>query len=527
MQWQISSKVSDDLKTQLLANRGLTTEIEIEQFFNPQISDYQDDIEINGISAAIKRLDQAKANNELVVVYGDYDVDGICASTIAYQGFVEYGLQVMPFIPHRERDGYGLSKVGLDTIKQKHPDCRLIVTVDNGIVAIDSAEYAKSLGFDLIITDHHLPLADLPLATAIVHSTKMCGSAVIWCLIRQLASPETAEDLLQFVALGTVCDAIPLVGLGRAFVKQGLKILNQTSNPGLMALFRETGLEKGQIGAYEIGHVIGPKLNAVGRIDHALPALKLLCTNKSLNAAKYADQLMQANASRQDLTTVAVAQAMAQINSDDKIIVASSDQWIPGIIGLIAARLVDETARPAIAISAGAKLAKGSARSIPAVNIVEVLRQVSDSLLEVGGHAGAAGFSLETANIAQLKLQLSRVMQDQEMTIIEKTLEIELELSSKNINRQLLMNLQQFEPFGSGNPLPVFMTQNMQITNIKTVGSGKHLKFLADGKECIAFGLGNLVTVLSEGQRVNLAYHLEWNRFNGREILQLKVKDIH
>ncbi len=524
MKWKVLPKVSADLKSQLLANRGLKSKSAIENFLHPALKKYQKELEIPGINKASARIKKAIKNSEQIICYGDYDVDGICATAIIYKALSSIGANILPFIPHRERDGYGLSTVGLDAIKLKYPETKLVITVDNGIVAVEQIKYAKKMGFDVIITDHHLPLEELPKAGAIVHSIKMCGAGVAWCLARVLVSKELSQELLQFVAIGTIADQMELVGLGRALAVEGLVEINKTSNPGLRALIGVTNLEFGKIGSYEIGHIIGPRLNAAGRMDTAMPALKLLCTNNPNKALDFAEQLMEANTSRQDLTIKAIEEASLQIDKNGHVHVVVSPNWIPGIIGLIAARLSEEYSRPAIAISVGETMAKGSARSIPGVNIVESLRQCRELLIDVGGHAGAAGFSLESKNVELLKIKLEELIIKQEA--VEKELEIEAILATKELNRKLLDLLEEFEPFGAGNPKPVFGSKNMKITDIKSVGGGKHLKFLADGIEAIAFGRGELRGILKEGQLLSVAYNLELNTFNGNSRLQLKVKDI-
>ena len=276
MKWKVLPKKSDDLVEQILINRGVKTKKEKEIFFNPKISDFEKDLKIPGIDKALKRISEAIKKNELVIVFGDYDVDGICACAILYKALTSLGAKVLPYIPHREKEGYGLSKLGLEFAKSS--GAKVVITVDNGIVAFEQAKYAKSLGLDLIITDHHLPDKKLPAAYEIVHSTKMCGAAVAWCLIKDFINKELASELLQFVCLATVCDLMPLLNLNRTFVYEGLKILNQTTNPGLLALINESGLHFEEIGSFEIGYVLGPRINAIGRLEHAMDALRLLCT---------------------------------------------------------------------------------------------------------------------------------------------------------------------------------------------------------------------------------------------------------
>jgi single-stranded-DNA-specific exonuclease len=528
--WEFHPKSSDDLLEQLLSNRGFKKKSEIEAFFNPQIKDYEKDLELSGIDKAKDRILQAVKNQELIIIYGDYDADGVCGTAVLYYGLTALGAKVLPYIPHREKEGYGLSKFGLDQVKGK--EAKLVVTVDNGIVAVEAAEYAASLGIDLIITDHHVPSETLPRALSIVHSTQMCGAAVGWCLVRQLVDAEKAEDLLDLVAIATVCDMLPLLGVNRVLVKSGLENLNQTSKVGLRALILEAKLKQGEITSYHVGHILGPRLNAIGRLEHAMDSLRLLCTKDPLKARDLAKILSEANDQKKRLISEALNEAknlvLEQWGSDgpkDKILILSSRQWIPGIVGLMSGRLAEEYKMPVVVISEGELQSKGSARTVNGINIVETIRQCSDLLLDIGGHPQAAGFTLTTAKIIDFKTKLKRVSDSVELDQTEK-LTIEALVDSKNLNKKLVTQLDQFEPTGVGNQKPVLASLNMRVEKIRTVGDGQHLKFTADKIDAIAFGLGNFINFLKEGQLVSLAYFLEIDNFGGSERLQLKVVDI-
>ncbi len=522
MKWKVAPKKSGDLLEQLLINRGIKAE-DKDAFFNPKISDYEKDLNISGIEKSGKRISEAIKKNELIIVFGDYDVDGICACAILYKALTSLGAKVLPYIPHREKEGYGLSKLGLEFAKSS--GASLVITVDNGIVAIDQAKYAKELELDLIITDHHMPLKKLPDAFAIVHSTNMCGAAVSWCLIKDVISKDLAKDLLQFVCLATVCDLMPILDLNRAFVYEGLKILNKTTNPGLLALINESGLRFESIGSFEIGYVIGPRINAIGRLEHAIDALRLLCTKDENRAKKLAKLLHETNIKRQKMTMEAYEEAKLLVDQSKKIHVLSSKNWAPGIIGLIAGKITEEYFKPSIAISVGEIVSKGSARSINGVNIVEVIRSFEDILIDVGGHPGAAGFSIETKHIEVFKTRIEKSvlsLPDQ----MDRVLEIDAEVKSDQLTKELLESLQKFQPFGFKNPRPVLATYGMAIIDIRTVGEGKHLKFKSDGIDSIAFGMGELQNTLQNGQQIDLAHTPEIDTYNGNEKLQLKVKDI-
>lgn len=519
MKWKVALKKSDDLVEQLLINRQVKDR---ESFFHPKIADYEKDLNIAGIEKSQKRILQAIKNNELIIVYGDYDVDGICGCAILYKAFSSIGAKVLPYIPHREKEGYGLSRIGLESAKDS--GASLVITVDNGIVATSQAKYAKELGLDLIITDHHIPAKETPDAFAIVHSTKMCGAAVAWCLIRDMIKKDLSKDLLQFVALATVCDLMPLFDLNRALVFEGLKILNTTDNLGLLSLMQESGLILGEIGSYEIGHILGPRVNAMGRLEHAIDSLRLLCTKDPVKAKRLAKFLSETNSTRQKMTVDAIEEAILLVDEKQKIHVLASKDWPSGIIGLVAGKISEKYFRPAIAISIGEEVSKGSARSGNGINIVEVIRKHADILIDVGGHPGAAGFSILSKHIEIFKERMEEHVID--LPEKERVLEIDAELESKELNKSLVSDLQRFEPFGFGNPRPIFATYGMQISDLKTVGSGKHLKFKASNIDAIAFGMGDLANILGSGQTVDLAYTLEIDHYNGSEKLQLKVRDI-
>jgi single-stranded-DNA-specific exonuclease len=529
MRWKVLPQESDDLFEQLLINRGIKSEEEREEFFNPKIENFENSLNIKGINGAKKRIEKAIKEGELIIAFGDYDVDGICGAAILYLGLTAIGAKVLPYIPHREKEGYGLSKVGLEFARDS--GATLVITVDCGIVNFEQALFAKEIGLDLIITDHHQTLGDKrPDCLEIVHSTEMCGTAVAWSLVKNLISKEKSEGLLDLVAIATVSDMMPLVGVNRALVKVGLEKLNQTKRVGLLALFNEAGITAGNLGSYEIGHIIAPRLNAMGRLEHAIDSLRLICTKDSTKARKLADLIADANNQRKTLTLKAVDEAKLLIRqpadgSVKKIHILSSESWVPGIIGLVAGRVCEETRLPSIAISLGPTHSKGSARSIKGVNIVETIRKCSDILVAVGGHPGAAGFTIETTKIDLFKQRLEQIM-DGYQIMAESELEIEAEVPSSKLNINLAKELNKFEPFGIDNPRPVLAAKNMRLSDMRTVGEGKHLKGKADNIDFIGFGMGDLIKVLQNGQFINLAFIPEIDSYNGYEKLQLKVKDL-
>ncbi|OGE15968.1 single-stranded-DNA-specific exonuclease RecJ [Candidatus Daviesbacteria bacterium RIFCSPHIGHO2_12_FULL_37_11] len=539
MEWKILPRKSDDLIEQLLINRAVETEKQKKQFFDAKLEDFEKELNIKGIPGAKKRIKKSIKEGELIIAYGDFDADGICGAAVLYLGLTSLGAKVLPYIPHREKEGYGLSKAGLKFARDS--GAGLVISVDCGIMNFEEALIAKQLGLELIITDHHQPLNNkFPEAAQIVHSTKMCGTAVAWSLIKNLTSKKVSDDLLDLVAMATIADMIPLLNENRALVRVGLKNLNQTKRVGLLALFSEAGIIAGNLSSYEVGHIIAPRLNAMGRLEHAIDSLRLLCTKDPVNARKLAEHIGSTNLQRKELTIKAFEDAKLLINgstpiksgSKKKIHVLSSKDWISGIVGLIAGRVCEETRVPAIAISVGLVHSKGSARSVSGINIVESLRKCSDILVAVGGHPGAAGFTIETANIEIFRTRMEELMDGNEANGDYK-LEIEAEVPANILTLDLAKELEKFEPFGVGNRIPILATSNMKLSDLRTVGNslpagrqGKHLKGKADNIDFIAFNMGSSLNILENGQYASFAYTLDVDRFQGSEKLQLKVKDI-
>lgn len=535
MLWKVLPKKSDDLLEQLLINRGIKTKKEKDEFFHPKLASFEKQLNIPGIAKAKKRIEQAIKAGELIIAYGDYDVDGICGAAVLYLGLTSLGAKVLPYIPHREKEGYGLSKLGLETVRGQ--GASVVISVDCGIVNFEEAKFAKELGLDLIITDHHQIDKKKPDSFAIVHSTSMCGTAVAWCLVRSLMEKNNSEELLDLVGIATITDMMALIRVNRALVKSGLEKLNKQSLPslsgevktervGLSALYQEAGIIPGKITSYEIGHIIGPRLNAIGRLEHAIDGLRLLCTKDPGKARKLASLISETNSRRQQLTLEAVDEAKLMINgSKKKIHVLSSANWSQGIIGLVAGRVCDETGCSAIAIAIGEQFSKGSARAGHGVNMVEMLRSCADILVAVGGHKGAAGFTIETNKIVEFQKRLEE-RNDGQTEEYEPALEIEGEVLTKDLSIKLANELNDFEPFGTANPKPILASFGMRLSDLRTVGESKHLKGKADGVDFIAFGMGSMMDLLQDGQLVDLAYNLEIDRFNGFEKLQLKVKDL-
>lgn len=494
------------------------------------------------VAIAIDRIKRAIANREPITVYTDYDVDGVCSGAILWETLSALGAKVLPYIPHREREGYGLSEYGIEQIHKEH-QTSLLITADHGITAAEKIAFAKHLGIDTIVLDHHLTPETLPDVVALVHTTRLCAAGIAWLFAREVArvlggsnfATDTAN--LDLAALATIADLIPLVGINRLIVAHGLQELRKTDRIGLRAMFEESGIAREEIDVYTIGHILAPRINAMGRVHHAMDALRLLCTRNALRAKQLAQLLGSTNRERQFLTeeatTHALESAKKQFDAGAKLLFVQDPSYSQGVIGLVAGRLTQEFYRPAIAVAVGEKYSKASARSISGCNIVEVIRTAEDLLVNVGGHPMAAGFTVETHNLDALARRLNEQLNEQlTESLCTPMITIDAAISFSHVNQSLLSLMQQLSPFGIGNPQPVFASQGVRLTGLKLVGrDGKHLKCMvheSSGRslEAIGFGMGKLLTSLDADSIVDAAYTVELNTWNGQSRLQLKLKDI-
>lgn len=543
MKWKLLSreKVTDlnQLEEVLLQNRNIT---EKEDFFQPK-SPF--DLEIGEVgfdpeqfSGAVERIKSAIENKEKILVFGDYDADGICATATLWTTLDGLGAKAFPFIPNRERHGYGISIGAIDEILQTgKPD--LVITVDNGIVAFEAINYLIDQGVEVIITDHHQPefkndLPVLPKATFVVYSTKLCGASVAWTLAREL-DQNLAEKNLDLVGIATIADQVPLVDANRSFAKFGIEALQRSSRPGLLSLLEKASVKSADIDSTKINFVIAPRINAMGRLEDGLDALRLLCTNNQSKADQLADLLDTTNDRRKDLTYDMLNQADDNSNDwdNEKIIIVYSDEYHEGVIGLIAGRLCEKYYKPAIAISISGDTAKASARSVAGVNIVKLIRQVKADLLAVGGHPMAAGFGVELAKMEMVIDKLRQIAQDEiDQSLLEPVLEAEATVDSALISLETLDLLSKFEPFGQRNSLPLFQLDDLEVIDAKPIGKEQnHLRLLvrANGQTitCLGWRKAHFLDQLSPGDRVNLLANLQLNEWNGRRSVQLVVEDLH
>lgn len=533
--WKIKAKTplhknKNWLLDLLAKNRELTTKEKLNRFLSPKLEDILK-VNLSDTQKAIERIKKAIKNRQKIIVYSDYDADGICATAIMWETLYDLGAQVLPYVPHRIKEGYGLSNGAIDKLAKK--GVKLIITVDHGVTANDQVAHAKSLGLDVVITDHHILPKKLPQAHAIVHTTDLCGAGVAWRLCWEIIGkllPNYQEKLiekLELAALATIADLVPLLSANRAIVKIGLEKLQKTKRPGIKALVKSAGFNS-QVGTYEIGHILAPRINAMGRLEHAIDSLRLLCAKNQKQADQLAKLLSKTNSKRQDLTTKAIAHALDMVDGESPIGIIAHHLWHEGIIGLVAARLVEAHHKPMIVISRGEVYSKGSARSVPGFNMVEAIRSSSELLIDAGGHPMAAGFTIETKHIEEFQNKLisyaeSHISQE----LLKPIINIECELDKSDINGKTLATIKLFEPYGVSNPQPVFLTREMLVEDLRCVGAvSQHLKLQLYGFGAIGFNMGEKRAEIRPGYLVDLVYTLAEDNYNGNGKIQLKIKDL-
>ncbi len=527
----------DELIQFLLKKREIKSN---SSFLNPvkpsELDLKQLNIDVKELKQAAQRLKKAAKSQEKVVVFGDYDADGITAAALIWLTLNKMGVEAIPFIPDRKKHGYGISSKALKEVKAKYePD--LILTVDNGIVAHQAADWIYENDMELIITDHHQAQESLPQAEAIVHSTLICGAAVAWILSRELIE-EQAANYLDLVGIATIADQMSLVGPNRSFAQAGIKALKKTKRVGLQALYKEAGVKPGKISSFTIGYVIAPRINAVGRLDQGIRAVRLLCTNNVQAAKNIARKLDLINRERQDLTKAQLDLALndEELDQSQKLLFVSSDQFHQGIIGLIAGRLTEKYHRPSIVVSTKGKVGKASARSVAGVDITNLIRQVEDLLEDAGGHELAAGFSVRQSNLNEVKAKLIALTEEQiDQEMLQPKLKVEFDLNSSLIHSSTVELIDQLKPFGLGNYPPVFGLKQLKVADAFQIGkANNHLKMVLkpvkqddQHYKAIGWNRGRLVDKLKPGQIISVAASLEMNHWQGKSELQLKIKDIN
>jgi single-stranded-DNA-specific exonuclease len=528
---------------QILYNRGYADPEAARDFLEAHTPPGTDPYLLSGMSQAVDRIRYAIQSKEPIAIYGDYDVDGVTATALLVQVPQRLGADVRGYIPNRFDEGYGLNNEALSNLSAQ--GIRLVITVDCGIRSLVEAEHAARLGMDMIISDHHHPAAEIPRALAVInpklpgetYSDKdLAGVGLAYKLACALSDPEHAaavEDTLDLVALGTVADLAPLVGENRSLVRAGLKLLRRPRRQGMMALIGVSGLQADKIDASHIGFMLGPRLNAAGRLDTALAALDLLLTSDIAEAGSLAQQLDIYNRERQEITRQIqmAAEAMARPEDPDTLLLfAAHPEFNPGVVGLAASRLCEQYYRPTIIASRGDVYTRASCRSIPEFHITNALDQCSELLEHHGGHAAAAGFTVRNDNLDLLIERLRAITADELASQdLRPILHADLELPLSELTPDVLTYLDWLQPTGYGNRPVHFVSRDLKVTRRGTVGKDNaHLKMtVTDGRitySAIAFRQGQWLESLPS--HVDLLYAFELNEYNGYVSLQLNVRDI-
>jgi single-stranded-DNA-specific exonuclease len=532
------------LLARVLFHRGITHPSQVQPFIAADASLCGDPSLLPGIPQAVSRLYRALLGSEKIAVYGDFDTDGVTATALMVEGLSLLQATAIPYIPHRVTEGYGLKTAALDSLRKQ--GVSLVISVDCGITAVEPIMKAKRSGLDVIVTDHHMPLAEIPLAAAVV-DPRLPGSnypfndfsgagvalKVLQALFRGMGREEQLDRLFDLAALGTVADLVPLVGENRYLVKHGLQRLNDSPRLGIQEMMAVAGLEAGSLDSDSISWTLAPRLNAAGRLDHAMASYRLLTTASQPEAQTLAVWLQQKNVERQDLTTRAMRVAREKLDSaiGPALIVGDND-FPAGICGLVAGRLSDEYYRPAVVVRTGGQFSSGSCRSIPEFSIIEAMNQyqiATGGFVHFGGHAQAAGFTMLTSDLPHFGDFLSGLATTQLAGVdLRPRIDVDAEVRLSELGGDVFPAIQKLSPFGRGNPPPTFISRHVEVVDCRTMGNGgDHLRLkLKQGGylwDAVGFGLGCHESEL--GSLSDIVYNVEVDRWNGSARLRLNILD--
>lgn len=549
--WQIATNFSDEsfIKkakklgleasvANLVYQRGIQTEEALRDFLEPSLDQLYDPYELHDMDKAVTRIRQAIENDEQILIYGDYDADGMTSASIVKEALEQLGAECQVYLPNRFTDGYGpnasVYKYFID-----NQGISLFITVDNGVAGLEAIELAQSMGVDVIVTDHHSMPEILPDAYAIVHPEHpeadypfkhLAGCGVAFKLATALLE-EVQVELLDLVAIGTIADMVSLTGENRILVKYGLSVLKNTQRIGLQELFKIAGIQSDELNEETVGFQIAPRLNALGRLDDPNPAIELLTGFDEEEARDIALMINQKNEERKEIVQKIYDEAKTMVDLNKPVQVLAGEGWNSGVLGIVAGRLLEELHQPVIVLNIENGLAKGSARSIEAVDIFEALDPHRDLFVAFGGHAGAAGMTLEASKLEALSQVLVAYIEDNQVDLSTKNeLFLDEELSLPDLTLETLKNFEKLAPFGMDNKKPVFYLKDFKVENARTMGAGNtHLKLKisqADAVfEVVAFGLGDFATEFSQTKNLELAVTLSVNKWNGQTSLQLMLVD--
>ena len=532
-----------NLLASILVNRGIIDGEKINVFLNPTRKDFYNPFLMPDMEIAVKRIVKAIENKEKIMIYGDYDADGITSKTVLKKYLNEIGLKTGEYIPNRLNEGYGLNK---DAISKIYNDgYKLMITVDCGISGLEEVDYANSLGMEIIITDHHEPAEKLPEAIAVIDAKRkdnkypfnqLAGVGVVFKLIQDISTELKLEEkeylkYLDLVCIGTISDIVPLVDENRVIAKLGLKLIEKTKNIGLKTLLNIADLKKIDSNAISFG--VAPRINACGRMGFQEEALQLFLTEDSGEATKIAKRLVQFNQERQAKEKQIFEEVIEKIekdNKDKKCIVLAEENWHHGIIGIVASKITEIYYKPSILICLEGDKGKGSGRSIPGFDLYTALTKCSDYIEKFGGHSMAIGITIKKENFEKLKEAIEKYAQESNISDIMPIINIDKEINLKNINIEEVKSLELLEPFGEANKMPLFLLRNLKIDSIRALSGGKHLKLTLKQDnnivDAIGFNMGDLSKEYLLGDKVDVVGTIEINSFGNKENIQINLKDI-
>lgn len=528
----------------IIVNRHVVNDEDVRIFITPTRDDFHNPFLFKGMDIAVDRIIKAINNKEKILIYGDYDVDGITSTTVLKKYLMDRGISVDTYIPNRLHEGYGLNKKAIDTIKERNID--LIITVDCGISAIEEVDYAVRLGMDIIVTDHHEVGEKLPNALAVIDAKRkdntypfrsLAGVGVVFKLIQALSikleiKPEEYLKYLDLVCVGTISDIVPLEGENRTIAKLGLMLIKVTRNLGLRELIKSSGYK--EIDSNTISFGVAPRINACGRMGHEEEALKLFLAEDLESATKITKELNEYNTLRQSTEKAIYEEAVQQIEKnrldENNSIILGGKGWHHGVIGIVSSKVTDKYYKPSILLSFEDNIAKGSGRSVPGFDLYEGLAKCEDLLEKYGGHSMAVGLTLKKENLENFKERFEQIAKEKNIKELVPIIYIDDELKLKDINMDLVKSISILEPFGEANKVPLFLIRNLKIDSIRALSEGRHLKLTLRDENfvinAIGFELGYLAEEYRIGDRIDVVGTLEINSFNGFSSIQINMKDI-
>lgn len=564
MNWLLRSisEIPEELKSiplssitlQLLLQRGFFSKGEIEKFLNTKYEDLYSPELLRGVKKAVERIGKAKKNNERIVVFGDYDADGVTSAVLLKETLERIGIEARIYIPDRNKEGYGLNKSALDFIKKEYKPT-LLFTVDCGISNKEEIAYAQKIGLEVIVTDHHSIPKKLPenciqinpkLPNQKYPFKDLAGVGVVFKLCQAIWKeflPENLEQLkwfLDLVAIGTIADCVPLIDENRIFAKFGLIVLQKTRRLGIQEIIKVARLninEKNPPSAENVAFQIGPRFNAAGRMDHADVAVKLLSEKDPVRARVLALELEGRNNERQKATQEVYEEVKKTLDPEEeqKLIVRVGQHWPLGVLGVVAGKIAEEYNCPTFILRQSEGLIEGSGRSIEKFNLIEAVSQVDKYLEKYGGHSQAMGIKIKPENLSAFEKGLLEIIEkDYDKDTWGKKIIVDAEIKAEEIGWDIISEIKRFEPFGEGNEEPIFLTRNLVVKEIRLVGNGqRHLKMIlfpeGNANQCfegIFFGAGEKISQLESGNRVSVVYNLRSNEWNGNHRMEMNILGI-